>query len=217
MKTHPILFSTPMVEAILSGRKKQTRRVLKPQPQPSKRYKNAWNIEYKNHAAFNVSIEDLNTEFLGVLNHCPFGKIGDILWVRESFYTPIFERLNGKYYYKADLERQGWSFKWKPSIHMPKAACRIFLEITSIRVERLNSISENDAIAEGIASDTCKDHLYNKTLTLYKDYLSNNMKLLPASVSFKTLWQSINGMNSWASNPWVWVIEFKRIEKPENF
>lgn len=212
MKTHPILFSTPMVRSILEKRKVQTRRVIKCK---------------STLGCISVGIMD------GIENLCPYGKVGDILWVRESSCYIILDhahdllegqRDRNQRVYKASMHedfmayaKEKYGYKWKPSIHMTKEACRIFLEITAIRVERLNDISDSDAIAEGIASDTCKDHLYNKTLTLYKDYLSNNMKLLPASVSFKTLWQSINGMNSWASNPWVWVIEFKRIGKPENF
>jgi hypothetical protein len=97
---------------------------------------------------------------------------------------------------------------WKPSIFMPKAACRIFLEITDVKVERLQDISEEDAINEGV------ELLPNNR---YKYYLSEYFDCINAVHSFQTLWKSINGAESWEANPFVWAIEFKQITKPENF
>ncbi|MFY7919081.1 MAG: hypothetical protein ACOVOF_07170, partial [Chryseotalea sp.] len=125
---------------------------------------------------------------------------------RESFYEPLFEGLNGKYYYKADLLNQGWKFKWKPSIHMPKAAARIFLEITDIRVEKLRSITEEDAIAEGILD--ISDHKSG----FWKCYSGDNPSgwwVNPIFFRFESLIQKIHGANLLYKNPWVWVIKFK--------
>ena len=170
IKQKPILFSTEMVRAILDRRKTQTRRILK---------------EIKNEG-------------------CPYGKIGDRLWVREPFCDadPAYFDKKGnlvQYAYKADNYPIG-TFKWKPSIFMPKKASRITLEITNIRVERLNDISEQDAIAEGV--EECDDKYHDDC-----QYGS-----IGNICSYKTLWESINGQGSWGQNPWVWVIEFKRVE-----
>ncbi len=155
----PILFSTPMVQAILSGRKTQTRRVIK-------RF----------------------TDF-GITDHCAYGKVGDILWVRETWQKVEHPEL--KYRYRAD-HLNPTSVTWKPSIFMPKDACRIFLEVTEIKVERLQDISEEDAIAEGVEVPTYKE----TELAKYK-------------TNFSILWEFINGEESWESNPWVWAITFK--------
>lgn len=180
MKERPILFSGPMVRAILDGRKTQTRRIVKPQP----------TNDY-------VTFMPLSSELVGVTKHggpidnrgwlhCPYGKTGDRLWVRETW-CPDVEPYTFRY--KADggepLER------WRPSIHMPRWASRITLEVVSVRVERLQDISEEDALAEGI--------------TLVERGTS------PVD-QFNKLWESINGPGSWEANPWVWVVSFKRIE-----
>jgi hypothetical protein len=150
---------------------------------------------------------------------CPYGRVGDVLWVREGFYKPTADSLRGKYYYKADLDNHGWGLKWKPSIHMPKEACRIFLKIKSIRVENLQDITEEDAIAEGVES-WIDDRLASKP-TRYKVYYhedgDDSIYSSSAKISFETLWQSINGPASYYQNPWVWVIEFERIERPANW
>lgn len=148
---------------------------------------------------------------------CPYGQVGDILWVRESFYEPMFEGLNGKYYYKADLEKQGWDFKWKPSLFMPKDACRLFLEITDIRIERLQKISDEDCKSEGI-----KREIFTPTgEEFYYFYPCNDLRddsyLDSPKTSFYSLWKSINGQLSWDDNPFVWVISFKVVERPYGF
>ncbi|HNW91201.1 MAG TPA: hypothetical protein PKN48_16195 [Bacteroidales bacterium] len=172
MTTHPILFSTPMVQAILEGRKTMTRRISKITP-------------------LDVANENLLDDILPIPieQRCPYGQPGDILWVRESF----FNHFSDLYSYKADNTKG--NKKWKPSIHMPKAACRIFLRITDIRVERLKNITEEDANNEGVFLD-----MWDNKVT-----------------AFSNLWKKINGHDSWSANPWVWVISFERCEKPENF
>lgn len=177
MNFKPILFSTPMVQAILDGRKTQTRRVIKPQPLDV------------------VTYADQRVWYPEVIK-CPY-EVGDILWVRETFtnseeYPFIF--------YKADADDV--SIKWKPSIFMPKSACRLFLQVKSVRVERLQDITEEDAIAEGA-----------------KHGRFYGLGQIGGSIreGFFELWETINRKGSVNKNPWVWVIEFEKIEKPENF
>lgn len=197
----PILFSTPMVQAILRGEKTQTRRIIKS----------------------NEISEKIN------LARCKY-KVGDILWVRETFTILEPEHCEGmseRFYYKADhhemnedwrLEciRKGYPYKWKPSLFMPRSASRIFLKIKSIRVERLNNISESDAIAEGIER-WIETRMVSKP-THYKVYFQNCkpedlMSYTSDPIdSYETLWQKINGEKSWAENPFVWVYEFERCE-----
>lgn len=207
----PILFSTPMVQAILDGRKTQTRRVAKLQPDGLQmKIDNVcrdWNHIFKGYP----KDRDIDIWSFG---KCPYGKVGDILWVRESFYEPLFLGLNGKYYYKADVETQGWDFKWKPSLFMPKDACRIFLQVKSVRVEQLQSISETAAHNEGVAEIQADDDMPRG---LWKSYDSKRGYTLSARASFESLWNSINGIESWSQNPWVWVVEFERTQRPTGF
>ena len=183
-KERPIIFSGPMVRAILEGRKTQTRRVVKQV-------------------------------------HCPYGKPGHRLWVREAwglfndlgFCDTSLARLQTLPYpwqlaYRADhvdpVRGDGPHRPyWRPSIHMPRWASRITLEITGIRVERLQEISEVDARAEGIA-----DEAADKVLQMAE--AMNQREPSPYASAFETLWQSIHGPDSWDVNPWVWVVEFQR-------
>ncbi len=190
MKEHPILFSTPMVQAILEGRKTQTRRIVK-----------GFVPDFLNDIVGGPvwALEQYDIRF-------PYGKVGDVLWVRESSATTYAQagpRIIRKVWYKADdpIIPENVKFKWKPSIHMPRSSCRLRLEIANIRVERLQEISVGDAIAEGIEG--------NGDPYGFKSYLDGGTGA--AVYSYKTLWQSINGKESWEENPWVWVIEFKRI------
>lgn len=210
MKQRPILFSTPMVQAILEGRKTMTRRVVKPQPV---------DMMYEDENELVGLSEGKSAVMCAGLQQviqCPYGKPGDILWVRETWgnygvkygyyiYKTITAALNEEF-----VKTRLYQGRWKPSIHMPKEACRLYLRITDVRIERLQDISEADAIAEGIETDN-KGH--------YKCYEKNvglsEFELETPFWSFSSLWTSINGSESWESNPWVWVIEFKRIEKPE--
>lgn len=172
MKERPILFSTPMVRAILGGRKTQTRRVVKAQ-----------------HSSL---VENLIDNWEG--RPFPFGKPGDRLWVRETW-THDDE---GNISYRAQMD--DWvecpGNKWKPSIFMPRIASRITLEISTIRVERLQDISEEDAKAEGPSQHP----------EYPKEFYCSWRK------AYQVLWDSINGPGSWDRNPWVWVIEFKGVQ-----
>lgn len=223
MKFIPILFSTEMVQAILAGRKTQTRRVIK-DISIEKNNHGTFNVKAKSVSAINIPKEDLYHDFLGIGSLCPYGQVGDVLWVRENFCAashldnqPIsvlsqVSEIN----YIADLDNENISRflnigRTRPCIHMPKWACRIFLQIKDIRVERLNDISQSDAKAEGIA--------YSKPerFDFFKDYTGERYHLSNPIESFRSLWHKINGPTSWVKNPWVWVIEFERIKKPENF
>lgn len=219
-KFHSILFSTPMVQAILDGRKTMTRRVVE------NRY-SALDKEWKPTIVKEEHFDGIDrwewrngTRYLLPTFKCPYGKPGDTLWVKESYYSYGFWTKNGQ----TKTGKQKWSFiddaaytsiayndrppyqveknsnrevGWYKRLgrFMPKKACRLFLRIKSVRVERLQEISESDAKSEG-ASPTA----YGK----YKP-------------GFEIIWQSINGADSWDANPWVWVITFERIEKPELF
>jgi hypothetical protein len=204
MKERPILFNAEMVKAIISGRKTQTRRVLKVQPDedglllflPSSRWLDTSEREY----------------------NCPFGNVGDQLWVRETFSllgnedgcpvdwndNIVTDKKDAARIYKASCWQKPnnygiWSVPdreiefdgaWTPSIHMPRWASRIDLLITNVRAERLRSMSEDDARAEGVIA------------------ASGPME---AGLAFRELWDSIYGPESWQANPWVWVIEFEHL------
>jgi hypothetical protein len=216
MKEYPILFSTPMVQAILEGRKTQTRRVVKNIPDGSQYLK-----EYPAHNAMDMypflkpdELQKPDNEKNATVISCPFGKIGDRIWVRETW-KPELVDCAGKaasYYYLADNpDAKSTSIKFKPSIHMPKAAARIWLEITEVKVERLQDISEEDAIDEGIhvkywGGDKTQPYAYRPTVP--SEELVTDYDRTPEE-SFQKLWQSINGGESWEANPWVWVVKFK--------
>jgi hypothetical protein len=223
MTERPILFSAPMVRAILAGQKTQTRRAVKPQPQ---------NDPAKHHpiAPYNNGRGSWNW-VLAATGHgtgdpfpCPYGVPGDLLWARESLKAVYDEReLIIDYAYAADGAKvprdptldvpfnDGFAFAHLarpggvPSIHMPRWASRITLEITGVRVERLQSISREDSIAEGIEpiGDRWRHYFYSA-----ED--ADEAWEFPQN-SFGSLWASINGTESWDANPWVWVVEFKRI------
>lgn len=214
MKFIPILFSTPMVQAINEGRKTMTRRVMKPQPDENgvsymKNPPIPWVETNKN--PWKPWLYDTE-EGERIATLCPYGQIGDVLWVRET----VSRFSMGNFFaYKADNDPDDKNTKWLPSIFMPKAACRTFLEITNIRVERLNDISEEDSIAEGVVDyqdGTFKNYFKQKGFTD-----DDGVECLSDKASFISLWSSINGIDSWQANPFVWVVEFKRIPKPNNF
>ena len=191
MKTHPILFSTEMVQAILAGRKTQTRRVSKHQ---------CWSHSELIDVNINGIFQKVDRNV-----SCPYGKPGDLLWVRESFVK--FETFNETLFsYKAS-PKTNLDVNWKPSIHMPKDAARIWLRITNIRVERLKNITHEDALAEGIldfGDGTYKNYFKNKGLRT-----QDGVECILPIASFQSLWCSINGNESWEANPWVWVIEYE--------
>ncbi|MFV5212728.1 hypothetical protein ACLIIZ_03235 [Azonexus caeni] len=206
MKERPILFSALMVRAILGGRKTQTRRVVKPIPQM---VTNKSIVTWDGDAAYLMRLFDQ------VGRSCPYGHPGDRLWVREATHRrPMLNLLTGEPLapeydggaYTADGEdvqdSAGFDFVWWysrkscPSIHMPRWASRILLEITAVRVERLHDISEADAMKEGA-----------EPVLVPPDGGS-----CPHAEGFRELWESINGAGSWGADPWVWVVEFKRLE-----
>lgn len=215
MRERPILFSSPMVRAILAGTKTQTRRVVKPQPE---------------HPQF-AKRHTLTTDDEGIYLYmcsstlysairCPYGKPGDRLWVRENGWerpdrTPKMMREGADtwkpYYYDADgynndVDRdqfKAWGFRRRPSIHMPRWASRILLEIVSVRVERLQDISEADAMAEGIMSSPRP-----WKVGAWWSGAEGQASPTPRG-AYALLWESINGSSSWNANPWVWVVEFK--------
>ncbi|HCF3394011.1 hypothetical protein ABZR47_05540 [Pseudomonas aeruginosa] len=204
-RERPILFNDQMVRAILEGRKTVTRRVVKPQPD------------------FLGSMVDPNTPFktldagLHARITCPYGEPGDRLWVREAWaadaqvdaIAPSDLSQGEPIWYPADLSvrQTGCSMiskgRVRPSIHMPRWASRILLEITAVRVERLQDISEEQALAEGVRGEPC-DHTRQACADIgcWGD---------TAKGAFGFLWESLNGEGSWAENPWVWVVEFKRV------
>lgn len=210
MKETPILFSTPMVQAILNGTKTQTRRVVT--------QRNSTCMEKLTDLNFKDAIIDSFFEpaYLKVAHKtdctrmrvwCKY-ELGTMLWVRENFYK--HDKNPGQYNYKADYvnpeEFKGTGWKCKPSIHLPKTAARLWLQITGIRVERLQDITEADAKAEGVEWTARQG---------YKNYVATDEADVSkyARISFASLWWSINGTDSWDANPWVWVIEFKVISK----
>lgn len=135
---------------------------------------------------------------------CPYGNVGDVLWVRETTFT-----FGGRVSYKADhlhCKGKNPNVKFTSSIFMKKKDCRIYLIITDVRIERLKKISKKDAKKEGV--EFRANTLFGDTEVVYRDYLGGSDYKTPIQ-SFKSLWQKINGYNSWDENPWVWVIEFK--------
>jgi hypothetical protein len=211
MRELPILFQTDMVQANLAGRKTMTRRLLKSM---SKKFKaECWEIRQVD-GKFYEAIIGAEQHFPSEIK-CPYGKVGNVLWVRESFCMP-----DDEYFYKADgmekSEHYLWDGKWKPSIYMPKEAARIWLKVLSVKAERAQDISEADAVREGV------EFLFTEHVSGYKYYLGNpaQINLLDsAKDSFRSLWISINGQESWDANPWVWAIEYKILSttgKPAN-
>ncbi|HBW1383903.1 TPA: hypothetical protein MEH29_001777 [Klebsiella pneumoniae] len=210
MKERGMIFNGEMVRAILDGRKTQTRRIMAPQP--------ADDIErciFPNPEAIGWKSSLRHKHGSTTAHFCHYGKPGDRIWVRETFQGPLFDYdLMDSYckdptpfekpefcvykadgvpapeFYDADDELHCC---WRPSIHMPRWASRILLEITGVRVERLKSISDGDAIREGCSTADMKSG----------DCVAD---------VFARLWASIYGSDSWNANPWVWVIEFKRVE-----
>lgn len=195
MKERPILFSAPMVRALLDGTKTQTRRVVKGLTDKM------W-IEATANGGFNVCYDGEPTCGTGVWEvaehahpiSCPYGQPGDRLWVREAWAPRAIDpECTAAAYRATDDECNG---PWKPSIHMPRWASRITLEITGVRVERLQDISSDDAAAEGWPGPDAQ----------------NSIRHAYPIAWYSHLWEQINGAGSWAANPWVWVVEFKRIK-----
>ncbi len=216
MKERPILFSAEMVRAILDGRKTQTRRIVKPA-----------------HLATSEPVEAVLAQLSDAVLaqapiFCPHGQTGDRLWVKETHRFPSKENPRVRVEYRADMSSWGIADShdvttntvvadaklfpgpaneyskqhWRPSIFMPRWASRITLEITAVRVERLQSMSEQDAKAEGI-------FLNDRAWWAAENGIDT--KALTPGGGYRALWNKINGDGAWAENPWVWVIEFRRL------
>lgn len=218
MKERPILFSAPMIRALLAGTKTQTRRLVK---QPI----------YTNGSHYDKELGDILChddclppsmmlmevqrgkdrfhvpDVEGWEHYCPHGVPGERLWVKETFAVPPGSEQIAEVAYRADMAREGDGGPWRPSIYMPRWASRITLEVTSVRADRLQSISEDDAKAEGIHKPA-GSQFWNADVG----------KQLPGDTpqwAFRNLWEVINGKRApWASNPWVWVVGFRRLEQP---
>jgi len=213
VKERGMIFNADMVNAILSGRKTMTRRIMKPQPEVCPRGGHWWpsNV-FKTMLHIEDEMQNGKGGWDGLTGDaCPFGDVGDRIWVRETFRVHSKATDLATLVYRAS-ERNSWTEqthrvpasvcnkpvspeKWTPAIHMPRWASRITLEITGVRVERLQDISEEDARAEGVIPacggvEPYWEHRFN----------------------FRELWFDIYGEESWRANPFVWVMEFKRIE-----
>lgn len=224
MRERPILFNGAMVRAILSGHKSQTRRAMKPQPSIDASGNFCWNgWNFGQDMAGRPLSKTLESQLpcsrTGRV-HCPFGKIGDRLWVRETWMdltgTGVEHRdmetgKHTRYAYGAespkgsasDEARKDFGLKWRPSIHMPRDACRLVLEITDVRVERLQAISAADAEAEGLRKFPFEDSY----AWAWRD--GDRSGHASPTGAFRSLWTSTGG--DWDANPWVWVISFKRL------
>lgn len=228
----PAIFNTEMVRAILDGRKTQTRRACKVQP----RHNDVYADQY-NHNSMQYAYWALDNRLHDYLEKTPY-KVGDIIYVRETFGSQLRTRYGGTGYftvYKADYiedifhegypkDHDGAKVKWKPSIHMPKEYARLFLRVKDVRIERLNEISEEDAISEGI-----EEH-YEREIVGMECYGGDPVEIYGevrsfsapkskevfeyADEAFASLWESIYGKDSF-DNRYVWVIEFERISKEE--
>lgn len=206
MKERGIIFNTEMVRAILDGRKTQTRRIINPQPELTQKSGFKWK-----GGLFGAGSDDRETNRNFAHKNCPLGKVGDRLWVRETFQAGLCTE--STFAYKAthkpsDLE-EGWDeiIKWRPSIHMPRFASRITLEITDVRVERLNNISPRDVVSEGLIQLPASGRYVRFEGAQYFGLAYRDHK-----EAFADLWDEVSKPDwSFESNPWVWVIEFKRV------
>lgn len=217
MKEIPILYQTDMVQACLASTKTQTRRTSgldKFNINPDAFTCNGKRIETCRFWDESKEADPNPIEVHYVLNSvdgfenkvkCPYGKPGDLLWVRETW-----AKIGDIYLYKANAEHQ--AMNWKPSIHMPKAASRIWLLNESVRLERLQDITREDCIAEGIAHRLTDFQKWYRQPGDWYDYERKTFAPLQSgkispSMSFMSLWRSINGKESWKANPWVWVVK----------
>lgn len=234
----PIIFNAEMVRAVLDGRKTQTRRIVKPQPELTKTSGFSWN-----GAVYGAGSDDRETNRNFAHVKCPFGRPGDRLWVRETWavvshafsddglmidYVPdrpakaVHEKPFGKGYYSGHTiyaADGGFTWAdddgcvdgrscWKPSVHMPRWASRIDLEITGVRVERLQALSPCDAVREGLIKLPASGRYCLNAGAQYFGGASHDAREV-----FSWLWSSIYGEKSWQANPWVWVVEFKMVEQ----
>lgn len=209
IRERPILFSGPMVRAILDGRKTQTRRVVKPQP-TSREQMRGFRLDWLDHGVepdrqrygITSSVVD------GAEIVCPYGGPGQRLWVRETWgrIEAMSTDIRDSLVYRADGDTPAMAGYWRPSIHMPRWASRITLEIEAVWCERVQDITEANAMAEGVERIELGPH---EIAGLPVHPMTSSY-----AAAFATLWDSINGTKyPWASNPWIWAITFKRIER----
>lgn len=213
MAERPIIFSAPMVRAILAGRKTQTRRVLKPQPVADASWAGGWRVDSKK---VSVSVQSFNERggrcLPGDSSPCPY-TVGDTLWVREAWaLVPRTAyrcsegvqqtlRPNDDHdaaIYRASFDRSSGGCRWRPSIHMPRWASRITLRVTNVRVERLHDISEEDARAEGA------ERMYMDDDGKFYQHHTGTYR-----TGFAGIWAHIHGPGGWAANPWVVAVSFE--------
>lgn len=222
MAERPMLMSAPMVRALLAGTKTQTRRVVKPP-----RNRSAFVLLDHGNGWWPYQSDDGESELCDDgMEHpytCPYGRPGDRLYVREAFSGPHcmdatdecaavrpskWGKSSSIWYWADGNPTHGDWTQPRPSIHMPRWASRILLEVTAVRVERLQEISEADAKAEGA------ECLFSPTCSAADRELLDIPLMEDASPfrnGYALLWESINGAGSWKANPWVWVVEFKRV------
>ena len=224
-----MIFNAEMVRALLDGRKTQTRR---PIIWKQTRFTEIGEREDGSKWPWSEDAEHA----CDFWHPCPFGAVGDRIWVREAFRVHSRATDVATLVYKAS-ERNSWTEqthrvpvtvcnkpatpeKWTPSLHMPRWASRILLEITDVRVERLNAISEEDAQREGVHTEVWDQTVVARNYAARDEFFQFWSEDMPHYVemnqlyrsSFRSLWESIYGEESWKANPWVWVIEFKRVE-----
>ena len=221
MKERPILFSTPMIRALLAGTKTQTRRIVKWRGLQSglnlgfsglqiERIGSKWALSSPTRTSHEYRSDPMP---------CPYGLPGDRLWVREAFRLcaeadatlPRDTDEAYRIWYEADAPHQPGFGKLRPGMFMPRWASRLTLEITGVRVERLNDISESDAQAEGI--ERVGGEFSCSPWRNYRIGKPGEMSCHCSAKarSYMTLWESISGPGSWTANPWVWVVEFRRV------
>lgn len=222
----PMLFSTLMVQSLLNGTKTQTRRIIKEQykwddfrilTNSKGIFLRICEVEHNSHS--NKYMER-DAKKLTI-------NIGDIIWVRETYFdtsnvpkAELFKDV-GKYIYKADNAYIG-SQNWKPSLFMTKEACRLWLKVANVRVQRLQDITEDDAKKEGLLTEELMSEAFRNHFGYsvgYKNYLSKHTDFVRCPIeSYKSLWEYINGKGSWDANPFVWVFDFEIIrEAPFGF
>jgi hypothetical protein len=212
----PIIFSTAMVRAILDGKKTQTRRVVSPIQVPYKLDEpigeDTWAAVAQNSVRYGFCVFGKTAESVAKQTFCPICSVGDRLYVREAW-AKLEDNTNnnikGMVYRASEIDFYGnddehiWAddIKWKPSIHMPKKNTRIWLEVTGVRCEKLQDITEEDAIKEGCQGE-------------YDSFFGED--IIDASGAYQKLWDSLNAKRGygWDKNPWVWVIEFKKVLAP---
>ncbi|EIW9048373.1 TPA: hypothetical protein OS528_004314 [Klebsiella pneumoniae] len=211
MKERGMIFNGEMVRAILDGRKTQTRRPIK---WKQTRFTEIGEREDGSKWPWSEDAEHA----CDFWHPCPFGAVGDRIWVRETWARYNIDQNSHDLAYRATTPAY-WpeEGRWRPSIHMPRWASRILLEITNVRIERLNAISPEDAESEGLECTNFTGFGDEPGLPsypepdVYFDPLKKQWKEYPPE-AFAGLWESIYGEGSWKANPWVWVIEFKRVE-----